>query len=92
MEPANNEGDFRSAAGTKKQPKAVADPAEVVLLASADIGAEPARVFRALFTSEVEKWWTIPGVYWLKEWQADLKANGPWSVKVELPDGRLFNE
>jgi uncharacterized protein YndB with AHSA1/START domain len=39
-------------------------------------------------TSEVEKWWTIPGVYHLKDWKADMHVQGRWSVTVELNDGK----
>ncbi|MDP9050411.1 MAG: SRPBCC domain-containing protein, partial [Acidobacteriota bacterium] len=63
-----------------------------MLLACADISGNPGQVFRALTTDEVEKWWATPGVYHLKDWKADLRAQGRWSVIVELEDGRHFNE
>lgn len=31
-------------------------------------------------------------MYWLKDWRADLRTQGRWSITVELPDGRQFNE
>ena len=84
--------DFRSATATKKAPKMVADGVLGLILGFAEISGTPDQVFNALMTSEVEKWWAIPGTYYLKEWQADLRAQGRWSVTVELHDGRQFNE
>jgi uncharacterized protein YndB with AHSA1/START domain len=84
--------DFRSATGSKKAPKAVADGVAGMLLGFAEISATPEEVFQALMTNEVEKWWTIPGVYYLRDWKADLRARGRWSVTVELHDGKQLNE
>src|ERR1700676_3366966 len=84
--------DFRSATETKRAPKAVADSVAGMLLAFAEVSGTPEQVFLALTTNEVEKWWTFPGVYHLKDWKADLCAQGRWSVTVELQDGRQLNE
>ena len=90
----NNESkadaDFRSATASKKLAKAAVDAG--LVLANAEISGTPDQVFRAITTSEVEQWWTIPGVYHLKDWKADLRAQGRWSVVVELNDGRQLNE
>jgi uncharacterized protein YndB with AHSA1/START domain len=43
-------------------------------------------------TSEVERWWTLPGVYRLKDWRADLRPQGAWSVCVAFCDSRSFDE
>jgi len=61
-------------------------------VANAEVPATPDQVFRALMTNEVERWWMIPGVYRLKDWKADLRTQGPWSVTVELHDGKRLNE
>jgi uncharacterized protein YndB with AHSA1/START domain len=89
---SNTQSDFRSAAESKKAPKAVADGVGGMLLAFAEVSGTPDQVFRALMTDEVERWWTIPGVYHLKDWQADLHAQGRWIVTVELHDGKQLNE
>jgi uncharacterized protein YndB with AHSA1/START domain len=89
---ATTEPDFRSATESKKAPKAVADSIAGMLIGFAEVSATPDRVFRALMTDEVEKWWKISGVYHLKDWEADLRAQGRWSVAVVLDDGRQFNE
>jgi uncharacterized protein YndB with AHSA1/START domain len=85
-------GDFRFASESKRAPKAAVDGVAGVLLANAEVSGTPNEAFRALMTSEVEKWWTIRDVYWLKDWKADLRAQGRWSVTVELPDGKQLNE
>src|SRR5260370_13385723 len=89
---SKTKSDFRAATESKKAPKAVADGVAGMLLASAEVSESPDQVFRALTTNEVERWWTIPGVYHLKDWKADLRAQGRWSVTVELNDGKQLNE
>ncbi len=84
--------EIRTVAAEKKRPKAVADGAAGMLLASAEVPATPERAFAALMTSEVERWWKLSGVYRLKDWQADLCPQGGWSVCVEFCDGRRFDE
>jgi uncharacterized protein YndB with AHSA1/START domain len=84
--------DFRVATAAKKPPKAVADGAGGMLLATAETPASPERTFAALLTREVERWWTLAGVYRLKDWRADLRPQGAWSVCVEFCDGRGFDE
>ncbi len=84
--------DFRMAAAAKKGPKAIADAAAGLLLASAEVVAAPERAFAALMTGEVERWWTLPGVYRLQDWRADLRPQGAWSVCVVRCDGRRLDE
>jgi uncharacterized protein YndB with AHSA1/START domain len=84
--------DFRSAVESKKAPKAAVDGVAGMILAIAEVSGTPDQAFQALMTNEVEKWWTIPGVYELKDWKADLRVQGRWSVTVELNDGKQLNE
>src|SRR5258708_21305003 len=84
--------DFRSATASKKPPKAAVDGAAGMVLANGEVAGPSDQVFRAVLTSEVEKWWMLPSVYHLKDWQADLRAQGRWSVTVELNDGKQLNE
>jgi len=84
--------DFRIATEAKKTPKAVADSASGMLLACAEVAGTPEHTFHALMTKDVERWWKIPSVYHLKDWQAELRPQGRWSVTVELHDGRQVNE
>lgn len=80
--------DFRAPTETKKAPKAVADGIGGMILAVAEIGGTPEQVFNALITNEVEKWWKFPGVYFQKDFKADLRVCGAWSVAVQLADGK----
>jgi uncharacterized protein YndB with AHSA1/START domain len=89
---ANAQPDFRIATELKRTPKAAVDGVAGMILAFAEVSGTPDQAFRALTTNEVEQWWTIPGVYHLKDWKADLRAQGRWSVTVELHDGKQLNE
>jgi len=73
--------DFRSATTSKRPPKAAVDGVAGILLANAEVSGAPDQAFRALTTNEVERWWTIPGVYHLKDWKADLHVQGRWSTR-----------
>jgi uncharacterized protein YndB with AHSA1/START domain len=57
------------------------------IMASADIGAAPERVFRALVTKEVEQWWGSADTYRMVDWSADLRVGGCWAVIVRTADG-----
>jgi uncharacterized protein YndB with AHSA1/START domain len=84
--------DFRFASESKKPPKAAVDGAAGIIIVNAEVAGTPDQAFRALMTNEVERWWTIPDVYRLRDWKADLRTQGRWSVTVELHDGKQFNE
>jgi len=58
-----------------------------IVLATVDVAASPERVFRALTTDEMERWWGAPGVYTTEAWKADLRGGGAWSLVTRLPDG-----
>jgi len=83
--------DFRAPTETKKIPKAVADGIGGMILAVAEIGGTPEQVFDALTTHEIEKWWKYPGMYFQKDWKADLRVCGAWSVAVQLADGNVVH-
>lgn len=89
---SETKSDFRSAGAAKKPPKAAVDGVGGMILANAEVSGTPDQAFRALITNEVEKWWTIPGVYHLKDWKADLRVQGCWSVTVELNNGKQLSE
>ena len=79
--------DFRAPTTSKRSPRAVGDGKGGMIIALADVAGSPERVFRALTTNEVEQWWTMPGVYRQKDWKAEVRACGPWSVTVEMVGG-----
>jgi uncharacterized protein YndB with AHSA1/START domain len=59
-----------------------------MILAVADVAGSPESAFRALTTSEIEQWFKLAGVYHQRDWQADLRVQGQWSVTIELADGK----
>jgi uncharacterized protein YndB with AHSA1/START domain len=58
--------------------RAVADLAEGCILASAEIGAPPSRVFEALASKAIIDWWVRPGVFDTREWTGDVRVGGAW--------------
>jgi uncharacterized protein YndB with AHSA1/START domain len=58
------------------------------IMASADIGASPERIFRALVTDEIEQWWGSPDTYRMSDLSTDLRVGGRWTVIVRTADGR----
>jgi uncharacterized protein YndB with AHSA1/START domain len=60
------------------QPRAVADLAEGLLLATVEVKASPERVFGALASDEVCRWWVRPGVFDTREWSGDVRPGGQW--------------
>lgn len=58
--------------------RAVGDLATGQLLASVELAASPVRVFRALTSDEITKWWVRPGVFDTREWTGDVRAGGRW--------------
>ena len=89
--PTEKKPDFRAPTTGKRAPRAVADAAAGIIIAVAEVGGSPERAFRALFTDEVMTWWKMPGIYHWKDYQADLRVCGPWSVNVQLADGNVVS-
>lgn len=88
----NLKPDFRApTASNWSAPRAVADGGGGTIIATVEVAASPEQVFQALTTSEVEQWWRWPGRYQQKDWKAELRVRGPWSVTVELADGQLVH-
>lgn len=80
--------DFRLPTASKwAVPRAVADGGGGTILATAEVAAAPERVFRALTTDEVERWWGHPEYYQMTDWKAELRICGPWSVVVRFANG-----
>ncbi len=45
---------------------------------TAELPASPQRVFEALTSSEITKWWVREGVFDTREWSGDVRAGGKW--------------
>ena len=63
---------------TAGTPRAVADMTNGVAIATVEVAADPDRVFRALASVEVTRWWVRPGVFDTREWAGDVKPGGRW--------------
>jgi uncharacterized protein YndB with AHSA1/START domain len=74
-----------------KTARAVADLAEGVVLARVDVAAPPDRVFRALTTEELTKWWGADGLYRTTKFAIDPRPGGQWRVDGVGADGTSFH-
>lgn len=79
-----------SAATSMRSARAVADVTTGMLLASIDIKATPERVFRALVSEDIAKWWGSPDLYRVTKWTGEVKVGGQWSSVGEDRDGKPF--
>jgi uncharacterized protein YndB with AHSA1/START domain len=70
--------------------RAVADPAEGIILARVDIKATPERVYRALTTEEVARWWGSAELYQTTRFTMDLRPGGRWRSEGVGSDGSPF--
>lgn len=71
--------------------RAVADMAGGTILASVDIAVPPERVFQALTTEEVTRWWGSAETYQTTGWTADVRVGGRWQATGKMSDGRPFS-
>jgi uncharacterized protein YndB with AHSA1/START domain len=74
-----------------KSARAVADLGAGNVLATVEIAASPERVFEALTTSELVKWWGSDDTYRTTQWTADLRVGGHWRVDGRGADGSPFS-
>jgi uncharacterized protein YndB with AHSA1/START domain len=82
------DADFRLPSASKwRAPRAVVDVGRSTILATVETAASPERIFHALTTNEVERWWGHPDFYRRTDWKADLRVCGQWSVNVRFVDG-----
>jgi uncharacterized protein YndB with AHSA1/START domain/uncharacterized protein YciI len=70
--------------------RAVADVTNGTILASVEIAVPPERVFAALTTEEVTKWWGSDDKYRTTEWAADVKVGGRWRANGRDVNGAPF--
>lgn len=72
-------------------PRAVADLSAGLILATVEIAVPPERVFRALTSEEVVKWWGSDQAYRTTGWKADLRVGGRWRSEGVGADGKPFS-
>ena len=70
--------------------RAVADLSEGTILASVEIAAPPERVFRAIASEELAKWWGSADSYRTTKWTGDLRVGGGWRADGISEDGKPF--
>lgn len=71
--------------------RAVADVEQGVILARVDIQASPDRVFRAITTSELTRWWGADDLYRTTRFTIDLRPGGAWRSEGLGADGSAFS-
>ena len=71
--------------------RAVADVTAGMLLASIEIKASPERVFKAISSDQIAKWWGSPQVYRVTKWTGELKVGGTWRSEGVGSDGKPFS-
>ena len=76
---------------TKTKATAVADVSEGVVLARVEIAVPPERVFRALTTEELTKWWGADDMYRTTGFSIDLRPGGKWRSDGRGADGSDFH-
>jgi uncharacterized protein YndB with AHSA1/START domain len=69
---------------------AVADLEAGTVLAAVEIAVPPERVFRALTSDEIVKWWGSDDLYRTTAWKADLRVGGTWRADGRGSDGSPF--
>ncbi|HET9934609.1 MAG TPA: SRPBCC domain-containing protein [Polyangiaceae bacterium] len=74
----------------KNTARAIADLGAGTILATVDIAAPPERIFRALTTEEVTKWWGSDEMYRTTEFAAELRVGGAWHAKGQGASGPPF--
>ncbi len=73
------------------QALSIADTAQGTILARIDISAPPERVFRALTTEELTKWWGSAETYRFTSFEIDLRPGGRWREEGVGADGKPFH-
>lgn len=76
---------------TKASARAVADVEKGVVLARVEIAVPPERVFRALTTDEITRWWGADDMYRTTRYEADLRVGGRWRSEGKGNDGSPFH-
>ncbi len=71
--------------------RAVADVASGMLLAAVEIKAAPERVFRALSSEEIVRWWGSADTYRTTRWTGELRVGGAWRAEGVGADGKPFS-
>lgn len=77
-------------AKTKSNARAIADLSAGTILAEVSIAAPPERVFSALASAEVTKWWGSDDSYRTTGWEGDVRVGGHYRATGVGNDGKAF--
>lgn len=66
-----------------------ADLARGEIAATAEIAAPPERVFQALASEEICRWWVRPGVFDTRQWSGKVRVGGRWEA-AGVGGGRAY--
>jgi uncharacterized protein YndB with AHSA1/START domain len=80
-----------SAQPKRRAARAIADLGAGIILATVDIAVSPERVFRALSSEEVTRWWGSDDTYRTTSWEADARPGGRWRCGGVSKDGHEFS-
>ena len=75
----------------KRSARVVADVTRGTIVGTVEIAAPPERVFRALSSDEITKWWGSPELYRTTEFTGDLRVGGKWRAAGVGADGSAFS-
>ena len=70
--------------------RAMADLARGSILASVEIAAAPERVFRALSSEEIVRWWGSSETYRTTRWTGEVRVGGAWRAEGTGANGESF--
>jgi uncharacterized protein YndB with AHSA1/START domain len=73
------------------RPRAVADLSEGTILAAVEIAAPAERVFRAIASEELVKWWGSADTYRTTKRTGDVRPGGSWRTDGVGADGKPFS-
>jgi len=76
---------------TRAKATAIADVNDGIVLARVEIAVAPERVFRALTTEELTKWWGADDMYRTTKFAMDARPGGHWRSEGRGVDGTDFH-
>jgi uncharacterized protein YndB with AHSA1/START domain len=75
----------------RRAARAIADLTAGSILATVDIAASPERVFRALASEDIVRWWGSDDMYRTTAWTGDVRVGGAWRSSGVAADGSEFS-
>jgi uncharacterized protein YndB with AHSA1/START domain len=75
----------------RRAARAIADLTSGSILATVDIAAAPERVFRALASEDIVRWWGSDDAYRTTAWTGEVRVGGAWTASGVATDGSEFS-